>query len=161
MIDKISSPSVPGTVTLGSQPLTTAQATSVQTFINSTYGGTWTALNGGQAAASWPGQFELSSSTPATFAFTNCHLSYSWASTPVIADPNAGAAYTCTTLPPSAKLCSTAAGLTNDCYVINNFQYTYTYTLDSLGQVQNSEQAEVLDSGKHIAYRKTLASLRQ
>lgn len=146
MIDKISS-LVPGTVTLGSQPLTTAQATSVQTYINSTYGGTWTALNGGQAAGSWPGQFELSTSTPATFAFTNCHLSYSWASTPVIADPNSGAAYTCTTLPPSAKLCSTAAGLTNDCYVINNFQYTYTYTLDSLGQVQNSEQAEVLDSG--------------
>jgi hypothetical protein len=31
--------------------------------------------------------------------------------------------------------------------VINNFQYTYTYTIDTLGQVQNSEQAEIRDTG--------------
>ncbi len=151
MINSISA-LVPGTVTLGTQPLSTSQAATVQANIRTSYASSWTSLIGGQATGSWPGQFELSTSNPATFAQSNCHLSYNWASSatpgPVVADPNAaGPAYTCTALPPTAKLCSTAAGLTNNCYVISNFQYTYTYTLDVLGQVQNSEQAEVLDTG--------------
>ena len=139
---------VPGTVTLGTQPLSATQAATVQANIRTSYASSWTSLNGGQAAGSWPGKFELSTSNPATFAQSNCHLSYAWASSgPVLPDPNAGTTYTCTALPPTANLCSTAAGRTNNCYVINNFQYTYTYTLDVLGQVQNSEQAEILDTG--------------
>jgi Tfp pilus assembly protein PilX len=141
---------VPGTIAVGAQPLTVAQANTVQSTIRSSYAQSWTSLNSGQAAGSWPGKFELSTATPATFAQTNCHLSYNWASTPApgTPDPNAAnPAYTCTAPPPTAKLCSTAAGLTNNCYVINNFQYTYSYTLDVLGQVQNSEQAEIMDTG--------------
>jgi Tfp pilus assembly protein PilX len=142
---------VPGTVTLGTQPLSATQAATVQANVRTAYAQSWTSLNGGQAAGSWPGKFELSTSNPATFAQSNCHLSYAWASSatpgPVVADPNAGTTYTCATLPPTNRLCSSAAGLTNNCYVINNFQYTYTYTLDVLGQVQNSEQAEILDTG--------------
>ena len=140
MINKITS-FVPGTVTLGAQPLSAANATTVQTYINSTYG-SWTSLTSGQAASSWPEQFELSSTTPATFTFANCHLSYS----PVGAPP-AGGPYTCSSLPPNASLCSTATGLLTNCYTINNFQYTYAYSVDSIGQVQNNEQAEILDNG--------------
>jgi Tfp pilus assembly protein PilX len=146
MINQISS-RVPATVTLGQAPLSTVvgstnpDASAVQTYMSSTYG-SWTGLNAGQAAASWPGKFELSASAPATFAFANCHLSYSPAGT-----PPAGGPYTCTSLPPNASLCSTAAGLLTNCYTINNFQYTYTYTIDVVGQVQNSEQTEVIDNG--------------
>ena len=144
---------VPTTIALAAQPLTAGQATGVQTAINTTYGGSWTSLNSGQAAGSWPGKFELSSSVPATFSQTGCVLNYNWASSPtpgpVLPDPNPtpGVPYTCPLPPPPAKLCSTAAGLTNNCYVINNFQYAYTYTIDVLGQVQNSEQAEIRDTG--------------
>ncbi len=152
MINKISS-LVPATVALGTPPLTVGttsntNATTVQTYINSTYG-SWGALNGGQAAGSWPGQFELNSGAPATFAFASCHLNYSWAppTTAPLGDPNPGAYSTCSPLPPNNKICSTAAGVLTGCYVINNFLYTYNYTIDTLGQVQNSEQAEILDNG--------------
>ena len=152
MINKISS-LVPATVTLGTPPLTVGtsgntNATTVQTYINSTYG-SWATLNGGQAAGSWPGQFELNSGAPATFTFASCHLSYNWvlALTAPTGDPNPGAYSTCSPLPPNNKLCSTAAGVLTGCYVINNFLYTYNYATDTLGQVQNSEQAEILDNG--------------
>jgi hypothetical protein len=140
MIDKISS-LVPTTVALGSQPLPVGSDTTVQTYVNSTYN-SWSSLSAGQASGSWPEQFELSSSNPATFAFANCHLSYS-----SVGAPPAGGPYTCSGLPPTASLCSTAAGVLTNCYAINNFQYTYAYSVDVLGQVQNSEQAEVSDNG--------------
>jgi Tfp pilus assembly protein PilX len=140
MVDEVNS-LVPATIALGTQPLSTANATTVQTYINSTYG-SWTSLTSGQAASSWPEQFELSSGNPATFTFSNCHLSYS-----TVGTPPAGGPYTCTSLPPTANLCSTAAGVLTNCYTISNFQYTYAYSIDSIGQVSNNEQAEVVDSG--------------
>ena len=62
-------------------------------------------------------------------------------------DPNPGAYSNCSPLPPNNLICSTAAGLLTSCYVLNYFTYTYNYTIDTLGQVQNSEQAEILDNG--------------
>ncbi len=90
---------VPATITLGSQPLTTAAATTVQTYVNSTYN-TWTSIGGGQATNSWPGQFELNSSNPATFTTplppANCQLN-----APPSGTPPAGGPYTCASPAPS------------------------------------------------------------
>jgi hypothetical protein len=145
MINKITS-LVPGTLALGTQPLTTANATTVQTDVNSAYG-SWTSTSAGQAAASWPGQFELSSSTPATFtpALVPCTPSF----TPVGVPP-AGGPYTCANPPPAASTCSAAASLLTNCYVINNFAYTYTYSVDVLGQVKGSEQSELSENGSVV-----------
>jgi hypothetical protein len=132
---------VPATITIGSQPLPAGSDATVQTFVNTTYNA-WGSIAAGQAANSWPGQFELNSSVPATFAYANCHLSYS----PVGAPP-AGGPYTCTALPPAASTCSTAAGILTNCYTINNFQYTYNYSVDVFGQVKGNEQSELADNG--------------
>jgi len=132
---------VPATVTIGSQPLPAGSDTTVQTYINSTYN-SWGSLASGQAANSWPGQFEINAGAPATFTFANCHLSY----TPSGAPP-AGGPYTCTALPPAASTCSATAGILTNCYTINNFQYTYNYAVDVFGQVKGSEQTELADNG--------------
>ncbi|MGA7786508.1 MAG: hypothetical protein WB997_17835, partial [Candidatus Acidiferrales bacterium] len=132
---------VPATTTLGSQPLTAASATTVQTYVNTNYSA-WTSIGGGQATNSWPGQFEISSSNPATFAQTNCQPSFS-----TVGTPPAGGPYTCANPPPASSTCSTAAGLLTNCYVINNFQYTYQYTLDVLGEVKGNEQSELAENG--------------
>lgn len=137
MINKVTA-LVPATVAIGAQPLGTGTDSTVQTYVNGLYAG-WSSINSGQAAGSWPGQFQVSSST---FTFANCHLSYSSVGT-----PPAGGPYTCTSLPPAASTCSTAASILTNCYTINNFQYTYTYTIDGFGQVNNSEHAEILDNG--------------
>lgn len=154
MVNQITS-LVPTTITLGQVPLSIAvgnlntNANTVQTNVNNAYGASWTGLNGGQAAGSWPGKFELNSGAPATFTFASCQLNYNWASsaTPPVVDPHPGAYSNCSPLPPSAQICSTAAGLLTSCYVLNYFTYTYNYTIDTLGQVKNSEQAEILDNG--------------
>jgi len=135
---------VPATVSIGSQPLPPGSDATVQTYINSTYN-SWGSLASGQAANSWPGQFELNSAAPATFAYTNCHLSLSKVGT-----PPAGGPYFCyptLSLPPAASTCSTAAGILTNCYTINNFQYTYNYSVDVFGQVKGNEQTELADNG--------------
>ncbi len=132
---------VPVSTTLGAQPLPTGAATTVQTYINGAYD-VWTPIGGGQATNSWPGQFELSSANPATFAYANCQISYTATGT-----PPAGGPYTCATPPPSGSTCSTTAGILTNCYVINNFQYTYNYTLDVLGEVKGNEQSELTENG--------------
>jgi len=132
---------VPTTVTLGSQPLSAGAVTSVQNYINTTYN-QWTSIGGGQATNSWPGQFEINPSNTATFALANC--------TPVftkVGTPPAGGPYTCASPPPASSTCSTAAGITTNCYIINSFQYTYNYTLDVLGEVKGNEQSELAENG--------------
>jgi hypothetical protein len=137
MINKVSS-LVPATITVGAQPLPGGSDTTVLNYVTSQYSG-WTALNGGQSATSWPGQFQLSS---ATFSFANCHLSYT------ITGTLAGGPFTCTSLPPT--LCSATGGILTNCATIANFQYTYNYSVDVLGQVKSSEQSEVADNGNVI-----------
>lgn len=132
---------VPASITIGTAPLSAASATTVQTYVNNTYNA-WGSIAAGQAANSWPGQFELNSAVPATFTFANCHLSY----TPVGAPP-AGGPYTCSSLPPATSTCSTAAGILTNCYTINNFQYTFNYSVDVYGQVKGNEQSELADNG--------------
>jgi Tfp pilus assembly protein PilX len=132
---------VPATTTLGSQPLATGSDATVQTYVNSTYSG-WTSIGGGQATNSWPGQFEVSGSSPATFTFANCHLSTTASGT-----PPAGGPYTCASPPPASSTCSTSAGILTNCYIINNFQYTYNYSLDVLGEVKGNEQSELAENG--------------
>jgi Tfp pilus assembly protein PilX len=140
MVNKILS-LVPVTTTLGSQPLPAGSDTTVQTYINGTYNA-WTSIGGGQATSSWPGQFEISPANTATFAFANCQISY----TPTGAPP-AGGPYTCAGPPPASSTCSATAGILTNCYVINNFQYIYNYTLDVLGAVKGNEQSELAENG--------------
>jgi Tfp pilus assembly protein PilX len=137
MINKVSS-LVPDTIAVGTQPLPTSTSSTVQSYVTGLYSN-WSALNSGQAAGSWPGQFKLSS---ATFTFANCNISYS------ITGVLAGGPFTCAVPPPT--LCSALAGVINNCATINNFQYTYNYTVDALGQVKTSEQSEVSDMGSII-----------
>ncbi len=131
----------PATITLGSQPLTAASVTTVQNYMNNTYG-SWTSIGGGQATNSWPGQFEVNSSNPATFVLASCTPSFT-----AVGTPPAGGPYTCASPPPASSTCSTAGGITNNCYIINNFQYTYNYTLDILGEVKGNEQSELAENG--------------
>ncbi len=138
MINKISS-LVPATIAVGTQPLPNGSDATVQTYVTGLYSTSWSTLNGGQSAGSWPGQFKLSS---ATFTFVNCQLSYT------ITGALAGGPFTCATPPPT--LCSALAGVLNNCATINNFQYTYSYSVDALGQVKTSEQSEVSDMGNII-----------
>jgi hypothetical protein len=144
MVNKILS-LVPATTTLGSQPLPAGSDTTVQTYVNTTYSG-WTSIGGGQATNSWPGQFEISASTPATFTSpappANCHLS-----TTTSGVPPPGGPYTCASPPPAASTCSASAGILTNCYIINNFMYTYNYTLDVLGEVKGNEQSELAENG--------------
>jgi Tfp pilus assembly protein PilX len=60
---------VPSTFTLTSSPIPASTAASVQSSILSTYGGSPTLLNAGQAGSSWPGKFKISS---ATLTLANC-----------------------------------------------------------------------------------------
>ncbi len=140
MVNKILS-LVPVTTALGSQPLGTAAPGTVQTYINTTYNA-WTSIGGGQATNSWPGQFEISPSNTATFTFANCQPTFTPSGT-----PPAGGPYTCASPPPAASTCSAAAGLLTNCYVVSNFQYTYNYTLDVLGEVKGNEQSELAENG--------------
>jgi hypothetical protein len=132
---------VPGTTTLGSQPLPAGSDTTVQNSVNNTYN-TWTSIGGGQATNSWPGQFEISPSNTATFVFANCQISYA-----ANGAPPAGGPYTCAIPPPASSTCSATAGILTNCYVINNFLYTYNYTLDVLGAVKGNEQSELTENG--------------
>jgi Tfp pilus assembly protein PilX len=136
---------VPATTTLGSQPIPAGSDATVQTYINSTYN-TWTSIGGGQATNSWPGQFELSASSPATFtspvAPANCQLV-----APPSGTPPPGGPYTCASPPPASSTCSTTAGLLTNCYSVQKFIYTYNYTLDVLGEVKGNEQSELAENG--------------
>jgi Tfp pilus assembly protein PilX len=140
MLNKVLS-LVPASVTVGSQPLPAGSDTTVQTYVNSTYSG-WTSIGGGQATNSWPGQFEVSASNNATFAYANCHLT-----TTQIGTPPAGGPYTCASLPPASSTCSTTAGILTNCFEVLSFQYTYNYTLDVLGEVKGNEQSELAENG--------------
>ncbi len=139
MVNKIIS-LVPATITIGSQPLPAGSDTTVQSYINSTYN-SWTSIAAGQAANSWPGQYEISPNTPATFTSKNCQPNISKVGAPPVGT------FTCTALPVAASICSTAAGILTNCYVINNFIYTYNYSVDVLGQVRGNEQTELSDNG--------------
>src|SRR5580704_16947954 len=110
---------VPATVTTGTAPLSTSEASTVLANINSTYG-SWTSV---ASTGSWPEQFELSSGT-ASFSQSSCSVTWT----------GSGTGYTCTSLPPSPN-------------VITGFSYVYAYSVTAIGQVQNSEQQSVTDSG--------------
>jgi Tfp pilus assembly protein PilX len=136
MVNSITS-AVPGTITIGSTPLLASGASAIATNANSTYG-SWTSINNGQGANSWPGQFELNSSNPPTLVQTACTLNW----TP--ATGYGGGPFTCTSLPTS--LCG--SGVVTNCATINSFVYTYTYSVDVYGNVKGAQQqSDLIDNG--------------
>jgi Tfp pilus assembly protein PilX len=118
---------VPATFTSGTVPIPNSTAATILSNINSTYAG-WTPVN---SSGSWPEQFELSSGT-ASFSLVSC---------PITTTPSTGTSYgtvvagACTNLPPSTD-------------TIQTISYTYAYSVTSIGQVQNSEQQSVTDTGQ-------------
>jgi|CZKC01.1.fsa_nt_gi Tfp pilus assembly protein PilX len=113
---------VPATVTTGTAPIPTTTAATILSNIQTTYAG-WNNVN---SSGSWPEQFELSSGT-ASFSLASCVVT--WTGT--------GTGFTCTSLPTSPN-------------VITGYSYTYAYSVTATGQVQNSEQQSITDSGNLI-----------
>lgn len=111
---------VPATFTAGTAPIPAAAPAAIQTNVAAAYN-SWISIDSGQAANSWPEQFEISS---ATFSQAACTVSWT----------GSGAGYTCTALPPSPN-------------VVTSFQYTYSYAITALGRVQNTGQNSVTESG--------------
>jgi Tfp pilus assembly protein PilX len=118
---------VPATFTSGTVPIPNSTAGTILSNINSTYA-SWTPVN---SSGSWPEQFELSSGT-ASFSLVSC---------PITTTPSTGTSYgtvvagACTNLPPSTD-------------TIQTISYTYAYSVTAIGQVQNSEQQSITDSGQ-------------
>src|SRR5215472_957984 len=50
-------------------PLSAAEDTTIQTYLNTTYGGGYQSLNQGNASGAWPAKYKI---TSATFAFVQC-----------------------------------------------------------------------------------------
>jgi Tfp pilus assembly protein PilX len=114
---------IPATLTTGTAPLTAAQISAVQTNVRSSYA-SWTTVN---STGSWPEQFELSTSTSATFGQSSCAVTWT----------GSGTGFTCASLPTGTN-------------VLTGYQYVFAYGVTTLGQVQNSEQQSVTDSGNLI-----------
>jgi Tfp pilus assembly protein PilX len=110
---------VPATVTTGVAPIPSSTAASILTNIQTAYAG-WNSVN---SSGSWPEQFQLSSGT-ASFALVSC--TPTWTGT--------GTGFTCASPPTSPN-------------VLTGYNYVYSYSLTAIGQVQNSEQQSVTDSG--------------
>jgi hypothetical protein len=128
---------VPGTITVGATPLLASGASTIAGNASSTYG-SWTSINSGQGATSWPGQFEVNSANPPTLVQTACTLNW----TP--ATGYGGGPFTCTSLPPA--LCG--SGVVTNCATINSFVYTYTYSVDVYGNVKGAQQqSDLIDNG--------------
>ncbi len=114
---------IPATLTTGTAPLTAAQISAVQTNVRSSYA-SWTTVN---STGSWPEPFELSTSTSATFGQSSCAVTWT----------GSGTGFTCASLPTGTN-------------VLTGYQYVFAYGVTTLGQVQNSEQQSVTDSGNLI-----------
>jgi hypothetical protein len=128
---------VPGTITVGSTPLAASGAATIATNANTAYS-SWTSINSGQGATSWPGQFEVNSSNPPTLSQTACTLNSTTVGTV------AGGPFTCTNLPPT--ICG--SGVVTNCVTMNNFTYTYSYAVDVYGNVKGTQQqSEIIDNG--------------
>jgi Tfp pilus assembly protein PilX len=112
---------VPTTVTTGVQPIATITASTIQTNIETAYA-SWNNVN---STGSWPEQFEISG-TP-SFSQSNC--SVTWTGT--------GTGFTCASPPTGAN-------------TLTGYSYTFAYSVTAIGQVQNSEQQSVTDTGNLI-----------
>lgn len=117
---------VPATFTSDTAPIPNATPATILANINSTYA-SWKPVS---STGSWPEQFELSPGT-ASFSLVSC---------PIQTQPTTGTAYgtvvggQCTNFPPASD-------------TIQTINYTYAYSVTAIGQVQNSEQQSVTDSG--------------
>jgi len=113
---------VPATITAGTAPIPVTTAATILANTQTNYAG-WSTVN---SSGSWPEQFELSPGT-ASFALSSCAVT--WTGT--------GTGFTCTSLPTTPN-------------VITGYSYTYAYSITAVGQVNNSEQQSVTDSGNLI-----------
>jgi Tfp pilus assembly protein PilX len=112
---------VPASVTTGVQPIATTTASTILTNIETTYA-SWKNVN---STGSWPEQFEISG-TP-TFSQSNCTVTWT----------GSGTGFTCTSPPTGTN-------------TLTGYSYTYAYSVTAVGQVQNSEQQSVTDTGNLI-----------
>jgi Tfp pilus assembly protein PilX len=113
---------VPATITAGTAPIPVTTAATILANTQTNYAG-WSTVN---STGSWPEQFELS---PGAAAFSLSSCTVTWTGT--------GTGFTCTSLPTSPN-------------VITGYSYTYAYSITAIGQVQNSEQQSVTDSGNLV-----------
>jgi len=113
---------VPATVTTGVAPIPAGTAATILSNVQTSYAA-WTTVN---STGSWPEQFELSSGT-ASFSQTSCLPTWT----------GSGTGFTCASPPTNPN-------------VLTGYQYVYTYSVTAVGQVQNSEQQSVTDSGNLI-----------
>jgi Tfp pilus assembly protein PilX len=113
---------VPTTVTTGVAPIPSTTAATILTNVQTAYAG-WNSVN---STGSWPEQFQLSNGT-AVFALASCTPTWT----------GAGTGFTCASPPTSPN-------------ILTGYQYVYTYSVTAIGQVQNSEQQSVTDSGNLI-----------
>jgi len=98
-------------------PLTAANATTVQSYITTNYGGNYTTVNTGQAASSWGGNFEI---TSVSFTQASCTVTASGST------------------PPGTCAADTRA---------TAYQYVYNYTLTSAGKALASQLTNVQETG--------------
>jgi Tfp pilus assembly protein PilX len=112
---------VPASVTTGTQPIATTTAGTILTNIETTYAG-WQTVN---STGSWPEQFEISG-TP-IFSQTGCTVTWT----------GSGTGFTCASPPTGTN-------------TLTGYSYTYGYSVTAIGQVQNSEQQSVTDTGNLI-----------
>ena len=120
---------IPGTFSSSAQPIPAGTEATVASAVATQYGSA-TSINSGQATSSWPGKFNVSG-TP-TLTLANCLPTYT--GTPTNAGP-----YTCTNVPTCTGTC-TGFGVTD-------YQYTYNYSLATVGQALANEQQNMQDAG--------------
>ena len=120
---------IPATFSNSVQPIPAGTEATVAAAVATHYGSA-TSINSGQAAGSWPGKFNVNG-TP-TLTLASCLPTYS--GTPTNAGP-----YTCTNVPTCTGTC-TGFGVTD-------YQYTYNYSLATVGQALANEQQNMQDAG--------------
>lgn len=116
-----------GSFSLTTQALPNSAASTVQSYLTSTYGSSFQKVSGysgeGSASKSWPGSYEVTSAY-------------------VGVDPSGNQTWSCTTLGGSAgSTCASPLG------AITGYQYSYPYQITVQGRAQGTEKASVTDEG--------------
>jgi Tfp pilus assembly protein PilX len=121
---------IPSTFSNTTQPIPASTPTTVQNYIASTYGQSYTSLltgGTGSAAASWPAQFKIDPSSSKTYFNLASCTAYSSYTAGACSGSAAG---TCTT--PASAAC---------------FAYVYNYQVTAYGQSRGTETTTLVESG--------------
>jgi Tfp pilus assembly protein PilX len=133
-------------IPVGTAPIAAGSETPILNNVLALYGSSTTSLNSGQAANSWPGNFQLLNT--ATYptclgvtancpnAATYCQIS-SYTTNPAGSQPanNPNQTYTCANPPSGANVAEVS------------YAYSYPYTISAVGHSASNEQSILQDTG--------------